>query len=128
MSLYLVIRNIHIGSVILSFALFLFRAGLMFADVRWRTNGLLRIGPHVVDTVLLASALALSALSHQYPFVHPWLTAKVLALVAYIVLGSLALKRAPTMRLRAIFFVLASLVFMFIVSVARVRHPLGFLL
>ena len=128
MSLYFIVRDIHIGSVILSFALFLIRAGLMFADVSWRKHGLLRIGPHVVDTVLLSSALVLSFVSRQYPFVQPWLTAKVLALIVYIVLGSLALKRAPTLRMRAVFFVLAALVFLFIVSVARTRNPAGFFL
>jgi uncharacterized membrane protein SirB2 len=128
MSLYLIVKYVHIGSVILSFALFLFRGGLMFADVGWRKHGLLRIGPHVVDTVLLVSALILCWLLRQYPFVQHWLTVKVLALVAYIVLGSLALKRAPAMRLRALFFVLASLTFLFIASVARTHHPLGFFL
>jgi len=128
MSLYLIVKYVHIGSVILSFALFLFRGGLMFADVGWRKHGLLRIGPHVVDTVLLVSALILCWLLRQYPFVQHWLTVKVLALVAYIVLGSLALKRAPGMRLRALFFVLASLTFLFIASVARTHHPLGFFL
>jgi uncharacterized membrane protein SirB2 len=87
----------------------------------------LRIGPHVIDTVLLASALTLSWLLQQYPFVHPWLTVKVLALVAYIVFGNLALKRARTMRLRAFFFLLAVLTFLFMASVALLHYPLGFL-
>lgn len=100
----------------------------MFAAAGWRRHTFLRVGPHIVDTVLLASALTLSWLLRQYPFVHPWLTVKVIALVAYIVLGSLALKRAPTMRLRAVCFGLAVLTFLFIVSVARAHHPLGIFL
>ena len=128
MTPYLIVKYVHVGSVILSFGLFLLRGALMFADAAWRRNALLRIGPHVVDTVLLGSALTLSWLLRQYPFVHPWLTVKVVALVVYIALGSLALKRAPTMRLRAIFFGLAVLTFLFIVSVARTHHPQGFFL
>lgn len=127
-SLYLVVRHIHIGSVLLSFALFVFRGGLMFANASWRQHAVLRIAPHVVDTILLTSALFLASLLQQYPFVHPWLTVKVVALVVYIVLGSLALKRAKTPAGRAVAFALAVLVFLFIVSVARARHPLGFLL
>lgn len=128
MTPYLIVKYIHVGSVILSFALFLLRGALMFADISWRRHAVLRIGPHVIDTMLLGSALVLSWLLRQYPFVHPWLTVKVVALVVYIVLGSLALKRAPTVRLRAIFFGLAVLTFLFIVSVARSHHPQGFFL
>jgi len=128
MTPYLIVKYIHVGSVIVSFGLFLFRGALMFADISWRTHPFLRIGPHVIDTMLLGSALVLSWLLRQYPFVHPWLTVKVVALVVYIVLGSLALKRAPTVRLRAVFFGLAVLTFLFIVSVARAHHPHGFFL
>ena len=60
-------------------------------QLRW-----VRILPHAIDTILLASAIGLTILLEQYPFVHAWLTAKVLALVAYIVSGSLALKHART--------------------------------
>lgn len=128
MTLYLIVKYVHVGSVILSFGLFLLRGLLMFSGAGWRSHALLRIGPHVVDTVLLGSALTLSWLLRQYPFVHAWLTVKVAALVLYIVLGSFALKRASTMRLRAVFFGLATVTFLFIVSVARTHHPLGFLL
>lgn len=127
MNLYLVVKQIHVGSVLLSFALFLFRGGLMFAGVRWRQHVVLRVAPHVVDTILLTSALFLVSLLHQYPFVHHWLTVKVVALVVYIVFGSLALKRAKSTRMRAVFFLLAILTFLFIVSVARFHQPLGFL-
>ena len=47
----------------------------------------IRIAPHVVDALLLASAIALAIITRQYPFVHGWLTAKVLALLVYIGLG-----------------------------------------
>jgi len=77
--------------------------------------------------VLLASALWLSALIGQYPFVQGWLTAKVLALIAYIVLGTVALKRARGKAARAIAFALALGAAAYIVSVALTRDPLGFL-
>jgi uncharacterized membrane protein SirB2 len=124
MSVYLIVKYIHVFSVILSFALFLLRGALMFADSGIRKHVVLRIGPHIIDTILLASALTLSWLLQQYPFVHHWLTVKVLALVAYIVFGSLALKRARTLPLRAFFFVLAVLTFLFIATVALAHDPL----
>lgn len=126
-TLYLIVKKVHVYSVIASFALFLFRGGLMMAGARLLQHKLLRILPHVVDSILLFSALWLTAIVHQYPFVHHWLTVKVLLLVVYIVLGSFALKRGRTRAVRLVCFFLALGVFVFIVSVARAHHPLGFL-
>ena len=69
----------------------------------------------------------LATVLRQYPFVHAWLTVKVLLLLVYIVLGSLALKRARTQRARVICYIAALGVYLFIVSVARAHHPLGIL-
>ena len=82
-----------------------------------------RIAPHVIDTLLLASALTMAFWSGQYPFVQPWLTAKVLALLAYIGIGTVALKRGRTKRTRTIAFVAALAVFAYIVRVAVTRQP-----
>lgn len=80
---------------------------------------------YTVDTVLLTAALMLMTIVHQYPFVHHWLTVKVVLLVVYVVLGSFALKRAKTRRARLGFYLAALLVFAFILSVARAHDPLG---
>ena len=82
-----------------------------------------RILPHVVDSVLLISAIVLALRIAQYPFVHAWLSAKVLALLAYIVLGSIALKYGKTRRVRVLSFGLALAVFLYIVLVAVTRSP-----
>ena len=82
-----------------------------------------RILPHVVDTLLLGSAIALALRIAQYPFVHSWLTAKVLALLAYIVLGSIALKYGRSRRVQALSYGLALGVFLYIVAVAIARNP-----
>jgi uncharacterized membrane protein SirB2 len=86
-----------------------------------------RHGSYAIDTVLLTTALMLATMLHQYPFVHGWLTAKVLLVVAYIMLGTFALRRARTPRARAACYVGALVVFALIVGVARARHPLGWL-
>jgi uncharacterized membrane protein SirB2 len=124
---YAEIRSVHVHAVIASIALFALRGLLMVFDVPWRQHLVLRTLPHVIDTALLASALMLSSVLRQYPFVHGWLTVKVVALVAYIVLGSIALKRGRTKGIRLAAFVAALATVLFIVSVARLREPLGIL-
>jgi uncharacterized membrane protein SirB2 len=124
---YLTIRAIHVACAALSIAGFAVRGVLMFRDSPLLHARFTRIAPHVVDTLLLASAFALAWWSGQYPFQQAWLTAKVLALVAYVVLGSIALKRGRTKRTRAIAFVLALCAVSYIVAVALTRKPLAFL-
>ncbi|MCO5760979.1 MAG: SirB2 family protein [Chromatiaceae bacterium] len=126
--MYLALKHLHLTTVILSFALFALRGIWMLADSRWLQQRWVRIVPHVIDTVLLASAIGLALVLHQYPFVHGWLTAKVLALIAYIILGSIALKRGPTKGIRTVAWIAAMLVFGYIASVAVTHAPLGFLL
>jgi uncharacterized membrane protein SirB2 len=123
---YLTIRTIHVACAALSIIGFAVRGMLMFRESRLLQARFARIAPHVVDTLLLASAIALAWWSGQYPFQQSWLTAKVLALIAYIVLGSIALKRGRTKRARAIAFVLALGTVSYIVAVALTRRPLAF--
>lgn len=123
---YLEIRNVHIGSVLASGALFLLRGlGVNLFNARWPMWAPVRYLSYTIDTVLLTAALMLMTIVHQFPFVHGWLTVKVVLLVVYIVLGSYALKRAKTRNARLGFYVAALLVFAFILSVARAHEPLG---
>jgi uncharacterized membrane protein SirB2 len=124
---YLVLRHVHIGCAILTIAMFVLRGALMLADSLWQRNVVLRYLPHAVDTLLLTSALMLTTVIHQYPFGASWLTAKVVLLVVYVVLGSIALKRGRTRAIRTAAFVAALLTVGFLVTVARSHHPLGIL-
>ena len=126
--LYYWLKQVHVYSVMLSFTLFLLRGGWVLSGRSLPRHPVLRALPHTVDTVLLGSALWLTTIIQQYPFRDTWLTVKVLLLLAYIVLGSLALRRAPTRATRAVAFVAAVGTFLFLYSVARQRHPLGALL
>lgn len=124
---YLVLKTIHVTCVVLSISGFSLRGAWMLAqspllDRRW-----VKIVPHVVDTLLLLSAVALAVVTEQYPLVHGWLTAKVLGLLAYIGLGMFALRRGPSKAVRAGFWVAAILVFAYIVSVALTKDARGFL-
>jgi uncharacterized membrane protein SirB2 len=122
---YLVLRNVHIACAILTITLFVLRGGLMLADSSWQQNVVLRYLPHAVDTVLLTTALMLTTVIHQFPFAVDWLTAKVVLLLAYIVLGSIALKRGRTKQVRVAAFVAALATVGYLVTVARAHHPLG---
>ena len=123
---YRQIKWVHVAAVIASGALFGLRGLLVWAGreqlAMWAP---LRYLSYSIDTVLLTAALMLVTILHQYPFVHAWLTVKVLLLVVYIVLGTLALKRGKTMNQRRIWFVAALAVYLFIVSVARSHSALG---
>lgn len=122
---YLALRHVHIACAVLTIALFVLRGGLMLAGSRWLQTPVLRFLPHVIDTVLLTTALMLLGIVHQYPFVHGWLTVKVVLLVVYVVLGSIAIKRGRTRQIRIAAFVAALATVGFIYTVARAHHPLG---
>lgn len=122
----LALKHLHVTFVVLSLAGFLLRGAWMLADsprlrARW-----VRIAPHVVDTGLLLSALALVFMTHQYPGAQNWLTAKVIALFVYIGLGVVALHPGRPKAVRAAAWLAALSVFAYIVSVAVTRDPRGF--
>lgn len=122
---YLAVRELHVGCAALSVAGFAARGALMLAGSPLLHERFVRVAPHVVDTVLLASAVWLAWFLGQAPFVHGWITAKVAALVAYIVFGAIALKRGKTKEIRAAAFAaaLASAGYIVWVALARDATP-----
>lgn len=123
---YATIKAVHAGAAALSFSLFALRGAWMLRAPERLQQRWVRIVPHVIDTLLLASALGL-AWQIGAEGTRGWLWAKVIALVAYIVLGSLALKRGRTRGMRIAAFAAALVAFAYIVSVALTRSPLGFI-
>ena len=118
---YLNVRTVHIACAGISIGLFAARGAMQLGGVEWRCWRWLRTVPHLNDTVLLGAAVTLAVMSGQYPFVQTWLTAKVLALCAYIGLGRVALGRhVPPLR-RRIAFAAAMLSVGYIVAVAVTR-------
>ena len=118
---YLVLKFLHVICVVLSGAGFVLRGIWMMQDSPLLARRWVRVLPHVVDTVLLASAIALAVMIGQYPLTHGWLTAKVVGLIAYVVVGSIALKRGRTLRFRITAFCGALLIFAYIVAVAMTK-------
>jgi uncharacterized membrane protein SirB2 len=97
---YLEIKGVHVYSVLASGGLFFLRGLAAQLGARWATAAPLRYSSYAVDTVLLTAALMLATILRQYPFVDEWLTAKVMLLVVYIVLGSFAIERGRTRGVR----------------------------
>lgn len=124
---YVYAHHLHVACVAVSVALFVLRGGLMLAGSPLLKTRLLRIVPHVVDSVLLASALWLVSVLHLPVFQTPWLVAKLAGLVAYVVLGSLALRRARSRPARVAAFVAALVTVGWMISVAIRHDPWGFL-
>lgn len=120
---YALVKSLHVGCAALSYAGFFARGLLMIYGARSLQARWVRVVPHVVDTLLLASAVALAVMSQQYPFFESWLTVKVIALVLYIGIGMVALRRGRTMRGRVVAWVMAQFVFFYIVAVAITRSP-----
>mgnify|MGYP003444531448 FL=1 len=119
------IRLLHITCVLLSGALFFLRGAGALAGARWPMRVPVRLACYTIDTVLLTAALMLVTMLPGAVFANGWLTAKLALLVVYVVLGSLALKRAGTPRARLLCFVAAAVTYLFMFSIARTHDPLG---
>ncbi|MFA6310450.1 MAG: SirB2 family protein [Sterolibacterium sp.] len=125
MTYFLAIKSLHIACVVLSGCGFFLRGILMLNDSPILEKRWLKILPHANDTVLLAAALALTLKTGWYPFVDAWITAKVFGLIAYIILGSLALRPGRGKRVRLVSWLAALAVYGYIVSVALLHDPRG---
>lgn len=127
MNPYSAAKHLHIACVTLSIAGFVFRWLWMLSGRPLPEKGRWRMVPHANDAVLLLAAIALTAITAQYPFVNAWLTAKILGLAIYIVLGAIALKHGMATAVRLAAGAAALVAFGYVVSVASTKNPMGFL-
>lgn len=119
------LRHLHVALVVASGSLFALRGIAVLIDAQWPMQRTARVGSVVIDTALLGAGVALWTILGLNPLRETWLGAKLLLLVAYIVLGSFALRRARHTMVRAGFLLAALIVFATMLSVALTRHPLG---
>lgn len=120
---YLLWKHLHVTCVVLTGLSFALRGLLMAIDSPALQHRVARVLPHVIDTLLLVSAIVLAMTLQQYPFQHGWLTAKVLGLLLYIGLGTIALKRGRTRGIRLTALLGALLTYGWIVGTALTRSP-----
>jgi len=121
-----IVKDIHIVTAAISISLFIFRFFWLLIGSRFNNIRFFYLFPHINDTILLITAVLLTLNVSQYPFVDHWLTAKLIALLVYIYLGRLALKRGNKGKFRIVSGFIAIFVFAFIVSVAISKDPSGY--
>ena len=121
---YVLLKMIHVTSVITSFTLFFLRGIWLIKDSEYRLHQRwVKILPHVVDTVLLISAIMLAVVIQQSPITHSWLAAKIGGLIVYIGLGMIAMRFGKTRKTKIIAWITAQCVFVYIILVAVNKNP-----
>jgi uncharacterized membrane protein SirB2 len=123
---YSTVKLVHQSAVALSLTGFFIRGAASLSGAKWTSSRAARTLPHVVDSVLLLSALALVWMLHLSPGSAPWLAAKVVGLVLYVSLGVIALRPGKPTPVRATAWVAALATAAWIVSVAITKSPFGF--
>lgn len=119
--MYTFIKVVHMSCAMLSVLGFLFRGTLKIQGSAVVEKKLVKILPHVIDTVLLVSAITLVIMSGQYPWVAPWVGAKIVGLVVYIGLGVVVMRTAKTQKVRIIAFALALITAAYIFMLATTK-------
>ncbi len=125
--MYSILKHLHLSCITLSLALFVLRFYWRKQDADMLQKKWVKILPHTIDTALLASAISMAWIASINPLEQPWLAAKILALLAYIVAGTFAIKRARTASGQNLSFVLALLCFAYIIAVAINKQALPFI-
>ncbi|MEA1889894.1 MAG: SirB2 family protein [Pseudomonadota bacterium] len=118
------VLSIHVATVLLSISGFIFRGILHLTGSDLLNRKWLKISPHVNDTVLIISAIVLVHQSDLIFLTAPWLQAKIVALILYIMLGLIAFRFAKTKTVSLLAWIGAILVFAYIVTVAITKNPL----
>lgn len=122
--IYLSIKHLHVTAAVLSILFFIVRAAWSVNGSPRLQVGFVRIAPHVIDTILLAAGIYLATVMgwHQH-----WIAAKIVGLVLYIGVGTVAIKRGKTPASRATAAVVAVIIFLYIVGVALTKSPMSWL-
>ncbi len=123
--MYLALKHIHLTFAVLSILAFVVRGIWLFMNSGMLSKKWVKILPHVISTILLASGIILAVHLGMSPGSQPWLIAKIIGLIVYIALGVATFKVANPAA-RKLLWVSALIVFAYIVSVALAKNPLGF--
>lgn len=115
---YALLKHIHLTTIVITLALFLLRGAWRLTDSPMLQKKWVKIVPHTNDAILLVAAIGMLVLAQLNPLEHSWLMAKIIALLAYIVLGTIALKRGKTPLQRNLAFIGALAVFGYMLAVA----------
>ena len=125
--MYLIIKHLHMTVALISIVGFIIRGPLAINQHPIMNKKWLKIAPHVNDTILLAAAIYLAATLHIHPFNSPFILAKVIALIVYIVLGAMVIKRRGSKAMQWTNYLLAILCFGYILGIAFSKDLLFFI-
>jgi uncharacterized membrane protein SirB2 len=124
--MYTALKHLHILFAVVSVAGFVARGVLAIMGSALLQRPWLRRLPHINDTLLFSAGVALAFVTHQVPFVDAWITAKLAAVLLYIVLGFIALRASFSARLRLACGIGALATVGYVVGVALTKNPLPF--
>jgi len=124
MNFYNLLKLGHIACVVISGSLFIYRYARLRMHPDQPLAKALKVLPHINDTVLLACAIGMLSLIGLNPFTTPWLLAKIVALLVYILLGSICMRSLPGSRRQAVSFVAAISVFAYILLVGMSKQAI----
>ena len=125
--MYLIIKNIHMTFATLTIVGFLLRGYWRIIGSGFYKNRAMKIVPHAIDAMFLATGIWLLMILNLNPLQHSWLLAKFAALFAYVGLGMVAFRFGRTQTVRLVAYVGALASFAFVVGTAIAKSPLSWL-
>ena len=122
--MYLLLKHAHLTFIVLALLMFVIRGIWLFTQSSQLSKKWVKITPHIINTLMLLSGIALASYLQLSPFNEPWLAAKIIAICLFILLGVAAFK-LPNPLLRKILWIDALTVFGYIITVAIYKSPWG---
>ncbi|WP_417584510.1 SirB2 family protein [Nitrincola sp.] len=119
---YSLLKHLHITAAYASLAFFVLRATWSVSESSRLKVAWVKFTPHLLDTLLLTLGVTMAILLSLWPL-PSWLSAKLVGLVVYILLGTIAIKRGSTPGIRLVATFLAVLVFIYMLGAAHNHHP-----
>jgi uncharacterized membrane protein SirB2 len=121
------IKYAHILLAMLSGTFFSIRGLAALLDAEWQKRKPVKFLSYAIDIALLTAALMLLTIVPWSMFGNGWLLMKLFLLVVYVTLGVYTLRAARSRRVRAICYLCALAIFVWMITIARAHHPLGWL-
>lgn len=122
--MYLPLKHSHLLLVLISLSFFAVRGTAHLMNAHWQQQKWARIAPHIIDTFLMGTGIALMFATGLMPIEQDWLTAKMILLVGYIMFGIKFMRSQEVMKQRS-YFAAAIICVLLMITVARTHHPLG---
>lgn len=125
--MYLILKNFHMTFATLTITGFLLRGYWAMTGSALRQHRAIKIIPHVIDALFLATGIWLIVMLNLEWMTQSWLLAKFAGLFAYIGLGMVAMRFGRTPEIKVIAFVAAVAAFAYILGVALTKSPLSWI-